>query len=58
MVVWLVVSLCLGPRSNHTGQQLLTVLSSLFKASIGKTMSNGDSKDDEVQDSILELLCE
>ena len=52
------MSLCLGPRSNHTGRQLLTVLSSLFKASIGKTMSNGDSKDDEVQDSILEPLCE
>ena len=52
------VSFCLGSESNHTGQQLLTVLSSLFKASTGKTMFNGDSEDDVVQDSISEIVCE
>ena len=58
MVVWLVMSFCSESESNHTGQQLLTVLSSLFKASTGKTMFNGDSEDDVVQDSISELVCE
>ena len=52
------MSFCSESESNHTGQQLLTVLSSLFKASTGKTMFNGDSEDDVVQDSISELVCE
>ena len=44
--------------SNHSGRKvrLLTVISSLFKTSNGKPMSNDDGKDDEVRDSIYTTI--
>ena len=47
-----------GSRSNRSGRKvrLLTVISSLFKTSKGKPMSNDGGKDDEVRDSIYTTI--
>ena len=45
--------MCIGSRSKPSGRKVkvLTVISSLFKTSKRKPMSNDDGKDDEVRDS-------
>ena len=46
-----------GSRSNRSGRKvkLLTVISSLFKTSKGKPMSNDGGKDDKVRVSIYTI---